>query len=202
MPLALQAKLLRVLETREFTRVGGVRPLRTGARFVAATNRDLASQVEAGRFRQDLYYRLDVLPLRVPPLRERPADVAALAARFLSVFRARAGRPDLALGDAALAVLRSYDWPGNVRELRNAIERACVLAEGPAIGPDDLGLPVRGPPAGDGEGLLAGVEREAILRALREAGGSRRQAAARLGISLRTLQYRLKDYGLVDKAPP
>ncbi|HOU52604.1 MAG TPA: sigma-54 dependent transcriptional regulator [Myxococcota bacterium] len=197
MPLSLQPKLLRVLETREFTRVGGTRTLRTDARFVAATHRDLAEAVRAGTFREDLYYRLEVLPLRIPPLRERPQDVEALAEHFLERQRRRTRRLDLQLSPEARDLLTRYDWPGNVRELRNAIERACVLAEGPVILPEDLGLPVRLPESE--EGLLARQERETVLRVLREVGGNRKAAAARLGISLRTLQYRLKEYGLVER---
>jgi len=197
MPLSLQPKLLRVLETREFARVGGSRTIRTDARFVAATHRDLAEAVREGAFREDLYYRLEVLPLRIPPLRERPRDVEALAEHFLERQRRRTRRPDLQLSPEARDLLTRYDWPGNVRELRNAIERACVLAEGPRILPEDLGLPLR--LAGSEEGLLTRQERETVLRVLREVGGNRKAAAARLGISLRTLQYRLKEYGLVDR---
>jgi len=198
MPMSLQTKLLRVLETREFTRVGGVRPIATQARFVASTNQDLGAAVSAGRFRQDLFYRLNVFPVVVPPLRERPADVQALAAHFLAQFRARAGKPAMELAPAAVRLLDAYDWPGNVREMRNAIERACILSEGGVVEPEDLGLPL--PPVGvDGdEGILASMERDAILKALHEVGGNRRLAAERLGISLRTLQYRLKDYGVIE----
>ncbi|MBM4394246.1 MAG: sigma-54-dependent Fis family transcriptional regulator [Deltaproteobacteria bacterium] len=197
MPVALQPKLLRVLETREFTRVGGVRTLTTTARFVAATNRDIAAAVEAGRFRSDLFYRLSVFPVTVPPLRERPADVTALAGRFLETARVRLSRPDLVLSEAALAACRAYEWPGNARELRNAVERACILADGPEVRPADLGLAEPASPAGGDAGALAAVERETILRVVRECGGNRRAAASRLGISLRTLQYRLKEYGEV-----
>ncbi|MBP7126467.1 sigma-54-dependent Fis family transcriptional regulator [Myxococcota bacterium] len=197
MPLSLQPKLLRVLETREFTRVGGSRTIRTEARFVAATHRDLAEAVREGAFREDLYYRLEVLPLRIPPLRERPLDIEALADHFLDRQRRRTRRPDLQFSPEARDLLVRYDWPGNVRELRNAIERACVLAEGPRILPEDLGLPVRLPESG--EGLLALQERETVIRVLREVGGNRKAAAARLGISLRTLQYRLKEYGLLER---
>jgi two-component system response regulator FlrC len=200
MPPALQARLLRVLETRQFSRVGGIRVLHTNAMLVAATNTDLAAAVAAGRFRQDLYYRLEVFPVRVPPLRDRPADVEALARHFLLRYGSR-GRPvPLRLSPAAEAMLRAYDWPGNVRELRNAIERAAILAEDGVIEPEDLGLPVRAAPPGDASGgRLAEMERQAIVQALRDSDGNRRQAARILGISLRTLQYRLKDYGLIEK---
>jgi len=197
LPPGLQAKLLRVLETREFTRLGGVRTQTTNARLVAATNRDLAASVREGRFREDLYYRIGVFPVTVPPLRERPSDIPALAGRFLGQRVAKLGRPGLALSDAALDALCAYDWPGNVRELRNVLERAVILADSETLTPADLGLPaLPSRAAGEGDGLLASVERDAILRVLEECGGNRRSAAARLGISLRTLQYRLKEYGM------
>jgi two-component system response regulator FlrC len=200
MPMTLQAKLLRVIESREFTRVGGTRTLTTSARFVAATHRDISAAVSKGRFREDLFYRLNVVPLRVPPLRERPDDIDALADYFLRIYRARIGRPDLVLPPRTRQAMRTYDWPGNVRELRNGLERACILAEGPELLPDDLGVPTRGTVAENPDaGALAEVERDTILRVLRETGGSRRLAANRLGISLRTLQYRIKEYGLVDR---
>lgn len=198
MPAALQVKLLRVLETREFQRVGGVKTLRTDARFIAATNQDLASAVQGGRFRQDLYYRLSVFPVTVPPLRERPEDVLALARAFAARIGRDLGRGGTRLSDEAVEAIRRYDWPGNVRELRNAIERAVILAPGLDIRADDLGLPARTPPGSD-RGLLARRERETILSALEEVGGNRRLAAERLGISLRTLQYRLREYGLTER---
>ena len=197
MPQGIQAKLLRVLETREVTRVGGIRSIATTARIVASTNRDLAAQVGAGRFRQDLYYRLTVVPVTVPPLRDRPGDLDALAALFLTTFRTKSGKPHLALSPAATTVLREYDWPGNVRELRNTLERACILAESDVIDVSDLGLPFQARIPDGSEGLLATLERETILRVLEDCGGNRRQAAQKLGISLRTLQYRLKEYGHV-----
>jgi two-component system response regulator FlrC len=196
LPLSLQPKLLRVLESREVTRLGSVRMVAVTARVVAATNRDLPAAVQAGAFRQDLFYRLSVFPVTVPPLRDRPADLDALAARMLASFRVKAGKPRLRLSPAAATALRAYDWPGNVRELRNTIERACILAEGDVVDASDLGLPLAATPR-EGEGLLAVQERETVVRVLDECGGNRRQAAARLGISLRTLQYRLKEYGLV-----
>ncbi len=203
MPLPLQARMLRVLETRQFSRVGGVRVLRTDARVVAATNADLAGEVAGGRFRQDLYYRLEVFPVHVPPLRERPADIEALAHHFLARFGGTRGgrRGPARFGPGAMAALRAYDWPGNVRELRNAVERALILAEEDVIEADDLGLPVRPVAVDDarGAGRLVELERQAIVQALRECDGNRRQAARLLGISLRTLQYRIKDYGLLDR---
>lgn len=198
MPAALQVKLLRVLETREFQRVGSVKTLRTDARFIAATNQDLASAVQAGRFRQDLYYRLSVFPVTVPPLRERPEDVLALARAFAERIGRDLGRGETRLSNEAVEAIRRYDWPGNVRELRNAIERAVILAPGLDLRADDLGLPARTPAKSD-RGLLARRERETILSVLDEVGGNRRLAAERLGISLRTLQYRLREYGLIER---
>lgn len=199
MPLAVQAKILRVLETREYQRVGGVRTLKTNARFVAATNQDLASAVDKGRFRRDLFYRLNVFPVTVPPLRERPGDVLALARHFAERIGRDLGRGRMRLSDEAIESIRRYDWPGNVRELRNAIERAVILAAGEEIRAEDLGLPPGKPNADRAHGLLAQRERETILAVLEEVGGNRRLAAERLGISLRTLQYRLRDYGLTER---
>jgi len=197
MPLELQPKLLRLLESREFKRVGGVRTISTDARFVAATNQVLQSAVTAGRFRQDLFYRLNVFPVTVPPLRERPADIDALAMHFLAGLGARLGKGRLELSPGSMEALRKYDWPGNVRELRNSLERAAILAEQGRIEPEDLGLPVLAcSPDPEGEGLLAAQERETIVRVLDEVGDNRKMAADRLGISLRTLQYRLKQYGI------
>lgn len=198
MPLPVQAKLLRVLETREFQRLGSTRTLRTGARFIAATNQDLAAAVEKGKFRRDLYYRLNVFPIAVPPLRERPADIEILAQHLAAEIGITLGRGPLRITPETLEALRAYDWPGNVRELRNAIERAAILSKDSEIHADDLGLPTR-PASPTREGLLAQKERETIIAVLDEVGWNRRLAAERLGISLRTLQYRLREYGLTGK---
>jgi len=199
MPPGLQAKLLRVLETREFQRVGGVKTLHTGARFVAATNRDLAEAVRQRRFREDLYYRLNVFPITVPPLRERPLDIVALATHFTAVLARDLGRGEMQLSEDAQRAIRAYPWPGNARELRNAIERAVILAADPMIRAEDLGLPLPQPEEKVTDGLLAQRERETILQVLAEVGGNRRLAAERLGISVRTLQYRLREYGLTER---
>lgn len=199
MPVALQTKLLRVLETREFQRLGGVRTLSTDARFVAATNRDLESAVKSGRFREDLFYRLNVFPVTVPPLRERPDDVEALARYFLAGFAGRQALAPLTLEPGAVAALQGYDWPGNVRELRNIMERAAILCEDGVIHAADLGLPAGPGDVGEDLGVLALREKETILQVLQDVDGNRRLAADRLGISLRTLQYRLKQYGLTGR---
>jgi len=191
---------VRIL-TNRYAKILDERPIRerlsSPPPFDESGRQALAEAVREGAFREDLYYRLEVLPLRIPPLRERPLDIEALADHFLDRQRRRTRRPDLQFSPEARDLLVRYDWPGNVRELRNAIERACVLAEGPRILPEDLGLPVRLPESG--EGLLALQERETVIRVLREVGGNRKAAAARLGISLRTLQYRLKEYGLLER---
>jgi len=196
MPLSLQAKLLRVLETREFRRIGGVKTLKTLARFVFATNKDLENEVREKRFREDLYYRISVFPIHVPPLRERPKDIEALAKHFLKKFALAMGKKEMRLSESALNALQSHDWPGNIRELKNVIERAVIVAEGEEVDADDLALP-KGALIGCGqEGLLARLERETILRCLEEVKGNRKLCAKKLGISLRTLQYRLKEYGI------
>jgi two-component system response regulator FlrC len=202
---ALQVKLLRVLQERRFERVGGTRSIEVDLRLVAATNRDLAAELAAGRFREDLYHRLAVFPIALPPLRARPGDVLPLARTLLQRVGARLGRPGLRLTDAAGARLLAQHWPGNVRELENVLERAAILAVGPELDVDDLWLSAPGAaapaPAAAPEGVdavesLRDVERAAIRRALAATGGHRKQAAQRLGIGLRTLYEKLKEYKL------
>jgi two-component system response regulator FlrC len=204
LPAELQAKLLRVLQERSFERLGGTREITVDVRLVAATNRDLEQEMRQGRFREDLYHRLAVFPVRLPPLRERRGDVVPLARHILERLAAELGRPELQLDEEAETSLVSHDWPGNVRELGNALERAAILAPGRRIEAADLGLQttslseVAGPsPEPDPlEGTLKDVEREAIRRALEATGHHRRHAAERLGIGLRTLYDKLKTYGL------
>jgi two-component system response regulator FlrC len=203
MQVALQAKLLRVLETRKVMRLGSTRERDVDVRVIAATNRDLEADVQAGRFRQDLYFRLNVFPIHVPPLRERPGDILPLARHFLSILGASPGRTASTLSAAAEAALVAYGWPGNVRELQNAVERATILAGGEVLTPEHLGLPGAsdmGGPARTAQtpgGLtLKDLERRAIVAALEAVDGNRRKAAKRLGIALRTLQYKIKDYGI------
>jgi len=210
----LQAKLLRVLQERRFERVGGQQTVEAGVRWIAATNRDLAAMVKGGAFREDLYHRLAVFPVRMPPLRERREDIVPLAERLLAGVARSLGRPGLRLAEDARAALAGADWPGNVRELGNVLERSAILADGAEIGADDLPLlsyaaPAPAP-AGGTSGTAAGAtpgtgptsttmedaEREAIRRALDTSGGNRRQAALRLGIGLRTLYEKLKRYDL------
>ena len=197
---ALQAKLLRVLEAQEFERVGGTKTVRVDVRVIAATNADLGAAVAGRRFRGDLYYRLGVFPIRLPPLRERPEDILPLAEHFLGRLRQTLRKPVAGFMAEARERLRAYAWPGNVRELENVVERAVILTRGEAIGLAELSLlPVPAPAAGDDGGELQVLEHAAILQALADASGNRRQAAQRLGIGLRTLQYRLKHYGLVGR---
>lgn len=194
---ALQAKLLRVVQEKKFERLGGEETLETDVRIISATNRDLQREVQEGRFRADLYYRLSAFPIEIPPLRERPADIDALADHFVALAAARFQKPQLRLSDAARFQLRAHSWPGNVRELENVIERAAILSDGEIL-PEHL--PFGGDravdPASAGTLNVRELERRAIEEALRKHHGNRTRAARELGISLRTLQYRLKEYGL------
>jgi len=210
LPMALQAKLLRVLEERSFMRVGGTETIKVDVRIIAATNADLESRVAAGAFRSDLYYRLKVVTITIPPLRDRPEDIPLLLHRFFSTFKEENQRPDLVLDPEAVEVLKRARWDGNVRELRNLMESVVVLAPPGAarIRAEDLpesyraeaaGAPrpkpaIPTPPAGTPR-TMDEIEKEAILRALEETGGNRTRAAEILGIGLRTLQRKLKEYG-------
>jgi transcriptional regulator with PAS, ATPase and Fis domain len=200
MAAATQAKLLRVLQDREFHRLGGARAIRTDVRIVAATNQDLAREIRGGRFREDLFFRLNVIRIFLPPLRERPEDAEALAIHFAAYFAHELGRPLRGLSPAALARLRAHGWPGNVRELRNVIERAVLLADGERIEVDDVDLPAA-PALADGaprieippQGIsLRELERCAVLAALERAGFVQKDAAALLGVSRRKLNYMVR----------
>jgi two-component system NtrC family response regulator/two-component system response regulator HydG len=198
---ALQVKLLRFLQEREFERVGGNQTIKVDVRIVAATHRDLAREVKAGRFREDLFYRLNVVTIETPPLRARLSDVPLLAARFLRKYAAENGKDISGLSEAALQALLQYTWPGNVRELENAIERAVVVSRHPEIGPQDFAAHIMksGAPRQDElprvpGASLAELERYAILKTLEHTGGATSRAAEILGISARTIQYRLREY--------
>ena len=201
MPAQIQVKLLRFLEEGRFRRVGSTRDRESDVRVIAATNRNLSDDVQRGRFRADLFYRLNVISLHVPPLRQRREDIPALVEHFLAVFRERFNRPALDLSEEARRRLSAYDWPGNVRELRNAVERAAALAQGDTIEADQV-LPPAPEQAPEGKSAEAGaapvtldeLERRHILRVLEEAGGNRERAAAILGISARTLYRKLREY--------
>jgi len=201
LPLPLQSKFLRVLQERVFERVGGNREIRADVRIVAATNRDLAEEVRERRFREDLYYRLNVFPLPLPPLRERRDGLQLLVHYLLKRAAEQTGRGIPLIDPAALASLEQYGWPGNIRELQNVIERAVILSKGQVTVhelPDGLRRPVSDTVIPAGGGSLRDLERATILEALAACGDNRRLAAEKLGISKRTLQYRLKEYGLVD----
>ncbi len=200
-PPAVQIKLLRFLQEREFERVGGNETLKVDVRIVAATNKDLMTLVNEGRFREDLYYRLNVVRVAVPPLRARASDVLALAEHFLRRAAAENEVEVMGFTEAAKNVLFSYPWPGNVRELQNTVEQAVVLTETGWVDADDL--PIAAPPAAP-TGLpltipgatLAEIERYAITETLKAVGGSTTRAAEVLGISRRTVQYRVREWGL------
>jgi two-component system, NtrC family, response regulator AtoC len=207
LPVGLQSKLLRVLQEGEIRRVGDEKNRRVDARILAATARDLAAEARAGSFREDLFYRLNVVTVFLPPLAERPEDVAPLARHFAALLSRRLRRA-VALSDEAVAWLQNQPWPGNVRELENAIERAAVVSGKEVLDPGDFRKeplpsplsPADGGETGEGRGTLRDAveraEREAIAAALATSGGHRRDAARRLGVSLRTLFYKLRAYGL------
>ena len=197
----LQAKLLRAIQEREIDRLGGAAPIKVDIRLLATSNRDLEAEVAAGRFREDLWFRLNVVNLHLPPLRARPADIVMLARHFAARYAALNRLPHRSLGGAAVALLKSLYWRGNVRELENCIYRAVLLATGEQIDADDLLLQSSGTPdaATGHQGLVgrtvAEVERDLILGTLRYTSGNRTIAAALLGISIRTLRNKLRQYG-------
>jgi DNA-binding NtrC family response regulator len=193
-----------VLQEREFEPLGSERAEKVDVRVIAATNRDLRQMVAEGRFQEDLFYRLNVIPIRIPPLRERSEDIAVLAEHFVVKHAQRSGRPARRLDESALEVLQRYDWPGNVRELENTIERAVVLSRDPVIGADAIsGLHVAAP-AGPGmpsmrlHQNLEWMERETIRRALEASRGVKKDAAELMGISQRALSHYLAKHRLSD----
>jgi transcriptional regulator with GAF, ATPase, and Fis domain len=200
---ALQAKLLRVLQEREFERVGSTKTLPLNVRLVAATNRDLAAEVRKGAFREDLYHRLNVVALRMPPLRERPEDIPLLAEHFLRKSASRIGRVMAGMTADVEHVLLEYAWPGNVRELENAMERAVVLSDSEWITPEDLpeaitGLAAAGEAPASYESAVGDAKREAIVRAWQQAQGNYKEAAAALGIHPNSLLRLIRRHGLRD----
>jgi DNA-binding NtrC family response regulator len=199
MPLGTQAKLLRAIETHEVMRVGGLTPIPLDVRYVAATNRDLEERIAQGAFRRDLYFRLDGITLRIPPLRERRDEIAELARTFVAEASSAAGVTPRPLSADVVAILEAHDWPGNVRELRNTIARAVVLSEGGPIAPAHLLLdaaPASVPVAATLPATVDEFERARIEEALRLHGGNQTRTAEALGISRRTLVNRLSAYGL------
>jgi DNA-binding NtrC family response regulator len=210
MPLDMQVKLLRFLETREIMRVGGASRVQLDVRLIAATNRDLEQAIEQDKFRKDLYYRLKVVTLLIPPLRERRADIPLLAWYFLETFAREHDKRTPEISPEAMDVLVRYSWPGNVRELRNLIENLVVFARQPNLALSDLPAELReAAETSDAtesrtQGLFEDlnmdvIERQAIVRALEKTGGNRGKAAELLGIGLRTLQKKLKDYGMTER---
>ncbi len=206
----VQVKILRVLGERTFERVGGNQTIQADVRLVAATNKDLAKLVAEGKFREDLFFRLNVVQITLPPLRTRKEDIPLLVQAFLKEFAQENGKPPRELGPEAMACILNYDWPGNVRELRTAIEHGVVMCTSPRIGVRDLPAVVRNTLPGAGDGItgpetsadaldLHHAERILIFRALEESGGNRTAAAGRLGISRRTLHRRLKELNITKR---
>jgi DNA-binding NtrC family response regulator len=205
-PPAIQVKLLRVLQEREFERLGGTRTVKVDVRLIAATNRDLREALEQGTFREDLYYRLNVVPIDIAPLRQRKEDIPDLVNLFISRFAGDSGKPVESITPEAMQILVNYHWPGNVRELQNIIERACALAKGTVLKAGDIHLDVRPAKTANGvagflpEGMtLEHWEDEMIQEALRRANGNKSQAARLLGLSRNALRYRLSKIGISDE---
>jgi DNA-binding NtrC family response regulator len=201
-----QVRLLRVLQEREFERVGGDETVRVDVRIIAATNKNLEEEVRGSRFREDLFYRLNVVEVPVPPLRERREDIEPLARYFLQRYVRETGKPIASISPLAMEILRRYDWPGNVRELENAMERAVVLSRTDVIQPSDLPIGISGErrsalelPADEMSlpEMLDDLERQIILRTLDGVGGSQTRAAKLLGVARTTLRYKMEKYGLV-----
>jgi DNA-binding NtrC family response regulator len=195
-----QVKLLRFLQERTFERVGGNETIRVDVRVIAATNRNLAAEISKGTFREDLFYRLNVVAIELPPLRDRRGDIPALASFFLRRYAEENGKVIDTFSDEALALLVQYQWPGNVRELENVVERAVVVCESPRIErkhlpPSVVPLPADGGAPEIPGSRIADIERYAILRTLEACGGSTSKAAGILGVSPRKIQYKLHEYG-------
>ncbi len=204
-PAAIQVKLLRVLQEREFERLGGTKTIKVDVRLLAATNRNLRSALEQGTFREDLYYRLNVVPIDIPPLREHKEDIPELVNHFLARLNRESGKHISGITPAALQCLMNFHWPGNIRELENIMERAVALARGPVLEASDVHLDsertAAAPPAFLPEGMtLDGWEDEMIREALRRANGNKSQAARLLGLSRNALRYRLSKIGVADDA--
>jgi DNA-binding NtrC family response regulator len=209
-PAPIQVKLLRVLQEREFERLGGTRTLKVDVRLIAATNRDLRAALEEGTFREDLYYRLNVVPIDIPPLREHKEDIPDLVDHFFNRFARENGKDMHAITPAALKLLMDYHWPGNVRQLENIVERGVALAAGPVLDVDDIHLDQRSPAAATLSAGASGLpflpegmtlelwEDEMIREAMRRANGNKSEAARLLGLSRNALRYRLAKLGVAD----
>ena len=215
MSLFTQAKVLRVLQEKEFERLGSNEPVKTDVRILSATNKDLAERMRRGEFREDLYYRLNVVTIRLPPLRERGGDVGLLAQFFLKKFAGQMGKRLRGLAPAAQEALGRYHWPGNIRELENTMERAVLMADGELVTAEDLALGAQRPaspggaPPSDRPGEMPGQrqpaapagslqesERRLVLEALQACGWVQKEAARRLGLSSRALNYRIRKLGI------
>jgi len=205
MSVTTQTKLLRVLQEKEFEPLGSTRTVKVDVRVIAASNKDLEREVKEARFREDLFYRLNVVPISLPPLRERKEDIPALATHFFAIYRDKNRKELKDISGKAMDLLMRYDWPGNIRELENCIERAVILARGEVIVPADLPPPIQALSSWEQEmqGLelpsgisLQEVEKALILKTLEDTGGNRTRAAEILGINRRTLQNKLKEYGI------
>jgi two-component system response regulator PilR (NtrC family) len=212
MSAVMQVKLLRVLQERKYRRVGGLEEMQADIRVIAATNQDLSKLVADGKFREDLFYRINVIPIQLPPLRERSEDIPLLADHFLAKFREQMGKKIAAISHEAMALMRRYAWPGNIRELENTIERAVALEHTPTVLPDSLPPAIRGEgarasagaPAADAlpesgfdlEAHVKEIERGYIAEALKRAGGVQVRAAELLGMSFRSFRYYVKKYNL------
>jgi DNA-binding NtrC family response regulator len=204
MPLELQVRILRLIQEREIEKIGATSPTKVDVRIIAATHRDLAYMVKQGSFREDLYYRLLVVPIKLPALRERVGDVEELLQHFFAKFRAKHGRADMTILPESVQYFLRYTWPGNVRELENAVERMVLLARSSEVAISDLPDFLRSQPQADGavvslpqHGIsLVEVEKQMILEALKRCGGNQTRAARYLGMSRRTLAYRLEKYGV------
>ncbi len=203
-PPGIQVKLLRVLESREFERVGGGRPIRVDVRVLAATNSDLEARIAEGSFREDFYYRLNVVRIHIPPLRDRREDIPLLTSYFIREFSEANGKEVSAITPRAIHLLQSYDWPGNVRELKNCVESMVVLTKSSALDIDDLPPQIRDAPSEAPVSRpstlnLKSAEKDIIVQALRASGGNKSRAAERLGISRRTLYRKLDEYGIAPR---
>ena len=208
MDIGIQSKILRVLEEREFERVGGERTIKVDVRVIAATNQDLYTLVERGRFREDLFYRINVVNIHIPPIRQRKEDIEPLVTYFIRKYSREFNKPQMGIDPQALQSIIDYDWPGNVREIRNCIERAVLLAEGELVRPQDISILHQGPAQGEStEGIdngdhkksmssLALSERDMILDALRKNDWIQKEAASMLGISKRVIHYKIRKYGI------
>jgi len=195
MSSSAQAKLLRVLQEREFSRLGGTRPIKANVRIIAATNRELRQALKRGDFREDLYYRLHVFEIRLPPLRQRSEDVLPLSEAFLAELGRSFARPPAGITRDARQALLDYGWPGNVRELRNVLERAAIVCEGGLIAPEHLALSSDDLMTAPAESTnVKAVERQLIAQVLRECQGNKSQAARRLGLTRKQLYVRLRQY--------